>query len=175
MAMDKTKHALQKNACMVGAMIFLFFITSWPNIQAELAEQRWFRDIRGLTPFSEVVTGWSVVTDDGLLVGGSMKKDRCTFVQGSQVGYVRIEGKPKQSVFVDLTPEDILTGVVGQSRPPSNDPEAWGPWLIRWVGAPPLDWEIFVRHKDCPTPPRNQTNLFASGAWANLNAITSEK
>jgi len=172
--MDRTKEALQKNALMVGAMIMLLFISSWPNVQAELAEERWFRDVRGLTPFSEVEVTWSIVTDEGLLIGGTMKKNRCTFVKGSQVGYVHVDEKPKRTVFVDTSPEEILTGVVGKSRPPSDTAETWGPWLIKWVGPLPTDWDVFVSHKDCPTPPKNQVNLFASGSWADLNKVTLE-
>jgi len=172
--MVRTRQALQKNASMVGAMILLLFITSWPNLQAELAEERWFRDARGLTPFSEVEVTWSITTDKGLLIGGTMKKNRCTFVNGSQVGYVHVDEKPKQKVFVDTSPEDILTGVVGKSRPPSDTAETWGPWLIKWKGPLPLDWDVFVSHKDCPTPPMNQVNLFVSGSWADLNKVTLE-
>lgn len=172
--MVKTRQALQKNALMMGVMIMLLFITSWPGIQAELAEERWFRDARGLTPFSEVEVTWSIVTDEGLLIGGTMKKDRCTFVKDSQIGYAHVEGKPKRAVFVDTSPEDEITGVVGKSRPPSNDLEEWGPWLINWKGSLPTDWDVYVSHKDCPTPPKKQTNRFASGSWADLNKVTLE-
>ena len=172
--MNRTKEALQKNVSMLGAMFLLLFISSWPNIQAELAEERWFRDARGLTPFSEVEVTWSIITDKGLLIGGFMKKDRCTFVQGSQVGYVHVDGKPKRSVFVDTSPEEKISGVVGKSRPPSNSLESWGPWLVHWDGPLPLNWDVFVSHKDCPTPPKYQVNMFASGSWADINKVTLE-
>lgn len=166
--MSETKHAIRKNAPMALVLCVLFLAMTWPQIEARVAENRWYRDAVGLSPFSLVEVTHSEVVDGGLAIIGVMRKNRCDFVQDAQVGYVYFEGKPRRRTTVDTSPEDRLTGVVGQSRPPSDKLEQWGPWIINWRGATPDRWEIFVDHENCPTPPENQTNKFASGPWADV-------
>jgi len=166
--MSNTKAAFRTNAPMFLAIFLFSMVMAWPQFEAELAEQRWYRDMRGLTPFSLVEVTHSEVVEGGLVIQGVMRKDRCDFVQDAQVGYVYFEGKPRRRTTVDMSPEDAVTGVFRQSRPPSTNLEHWGPWFVQWRGAPPDSWELYVDHEGCPTPPYDQTNKFASGPWADV-------
>ena len=166
--MSKTKAAISTNIPLFAAMCLLLLMAALPNFEAYMAEYRWYRDARGLTPFSQVSVTQTTVVEDGLIPRGAMKKDRCRILPETIHGYVYFAGKPRRRTVVDTSPEDQITGLVGVNRPPSPHLEAWGPWFIQWRGETPDRWEIFASHTDCPTPPYDQTNLFASGPWADV-------
>ena len=166
--MNNTKSALMTNAPMFFAMVFIGFIIAWPQIEATLSENRWYRDMRGLTPFSLVQVTQSEVIEGGIVVHGVMRKDRCDVIPELIRGRVTFEGGPSKRTTVDTSPEDRITGLVGLSRAPSDVVETWGPWVIRWDGPKPDGWQINVTHENCPTPPYDQTNLFAEGPWADV-------
>ena len=168
--MNNTRSAILSNAPLFLAILLISIIVVWPNIEARLAESRTYRDLAGLTPFSQVEVTAAVAIDRGAAVSGVMRKDRCSFSHGAQVAYVTFSDKPRKRTIVDMTPEDETTGIVGQSRPPSGDLESWGPWVIVWRGPTPAGWQIFVDHEDCPSPPFDQTNLFAAGEWPKGDA-----
>lgn len=129
-----------------------------------LYEYRWFRDATKLTPFYSVHTHFSSVNHDTITVGGDMVKRRCVFNNFS--AYVHDASGIRHRAFVDPSREVELTGASG-NRPPSDTAETWGPWNVVVIDKRviPVSWEIHVDHKDCPSPPLNQTNLFASGLW----------
>jgi hypothetical protein len=166
--MNNTKSALLSNSPMFFAMMFLGFIMAWPQVEEMLAENRWYKDMRGLTPFSLVEVTQSEVIDGGIVVHGVLRKDRCDVIVDLIRARVQFEGKASKRTTVDTSPEDQITGLVGVSRAPSEEVEVWGPWVIRWEGEKPDGWRIFVTHDNCPTPPYEQTNLFASGPWADV-------
>lgn len=163
--MNNAKASLTRNLPLIFVAAVLVFMSLWGDIQARLAENRSYRDIANLTPFSKVSVSQSLVTESGLILQGAMRKDRCEFSPGSLVAYVYFEGKPRRRTGVDTSVEDAL-GVTG-NRPPSDDLQAWGPWRIVWSGARPDRYEVFVSHVNCPSPPYRQTNLFASGDWVD--------
>ena len=166
--MDSTKVAVSKNLPLFAVLCLLMLIAAFPNFEAYLGEDRWYRDARGLTPFDQVSVSNFEIVEEGIVVQGAMRKVRCDVVGDSIVAYIYFDGNRRRRTAVNTSPEDAITGVVGQSRPPSKELEAWGPWLIAWRGATPDRWEIFVTHENCPTPPHDQTNRFASGLWANV-------
>jgi len=171
--MDSTKVAVSKNLPLFAVLCLLMLIAAFPNFEAYLGEDRWYRDARGLTPFDQVSVSQSDIVDGGIVVQGAMRKVRCDVDGPSIVAYVYFDDKPRRRTAVDTSPEDAITGVIGQSRPPSESLEHWGPWFIAWRGATPDRWEIFVTHENCPTPPHDQTNLFASGPWADVAPETT--
>jgi len=166
--MNNTKSALLSNAPMFFAMVFLGAIMAWPQVEATIAENRWYRDMRGLTPFSLVEVTHSEVIEGGIVIHGVMRKDRCTVIPDLITGKVIFDDAPSQRTAVDTSPEDRITGLYGVSRPPSELIEVWGPWVVRWNGKTPDGWQVYVTHEDCPTPPYDQTNLFAFGPWADV-------
>jgi len=166
--MSNTKAALLTNGPMFLAITLFGAIMAWPQVEAELAEQRWYRDMRGLTPFSLVEVTHSEVIEGGIIIHGVMRKDRCDVIPELITGKVLFEDAPSQRTTVDTSPEDRITGLYGVSRAPSKDVETWGPWIVRWSGQTPDGWQVHVTHEACPTPPYDQTNRFASGPWADV-------
>lgn len=150
---------------VIAVMILIFQFTSFM-----VREERWYRDMMGLTPFHSIVVTSQTVDEEeqSITVTGVMVKHRCEFK--SLQGYIITETS-RHRVFVNTRPEDILTGVVG-SRPPSNKLETWGPWLITFAVLPqfadqmPIGYEIWSDH-ECPEDPASQ-NLFAAGSWETL-------
>lgn len=129
-----------------------------------LDEYRWFRDVTLLTPFHDVTVDYSFVDGKVLTVGGQLIKRRCDFED--MIAYVTGEDGTRRRLIVDPSPEIRLTGT-DKTRPPSSESEAWGPWEIynQYTDLTPVSWEIYIDHVRCPSPPENQTNLFAYGPW----------
>jgi len=166
--MNNSRAVLTRNIPMIVFSVAIVAMSLWPNIQARLAETRAYRDLAGLTPFTDVTLDYAEVVDGGIIVAGRMRKVRCKFVPNSLVGYVHFDGRPKRRTTVDTSVEDAITGVVGRSRPPSKKSETWGPWKIIWKGDKPKEFTISADHEKCPTPPIEQVNRFIGGEWQNL-------
>lgn len=151
--------SLKKNYPVVIAALVFLAVMEIPLITGMLHENRWYRDMMNITPFHNEAVHTSKITDEGIELTGELVKRRCTFYD--LIGYVTFEDQPKQRV--EVIPESNKG-----SRPPSEDAEAWGPWLVAYVGKPvPDGWQIYVDHIKCPTPPKSQTNLFIKGEWEN--------
>lgn len=141
---------------------YMFLLPAWDRFR----ETRTYRDLAGITPFSGVYVTSSKVSEQGLIVSGYLVKERCVF--DSLSGYVTMTDGRRLRVIVDDDREEEVTG--GGSRPVSNIPEPWGPWVI--LPHPLVDgqvqwWEIYAHHIDCPSDPVVQNNLFAEGPWAD--------
>lgn len=149
---------------IVGASLAAFILIAQFTV-GYLSEQRWFRDITFQTPFYNVTVN-SVVLDadtNTVTLSGWMSKRRCEF--RSLTGYVTDSNNERHRVYVNTTPEDILTGITG-NRPPSKQVERWGPWEITFSveGYDAVNWEVWAHHR-CPNFATVQSNLFASGKW----------
>lgn len=160
-----TKNRDDYKVLIVGLMIGVFLLVGNSTVTA-LSEQRWFRDATGQTPFHSVALLRSVVnpTENSITVSGTMVKRRCQFQ--SLTGYITDNEGIRHRVFVNTKPEEIMTGVSG-NRPPSNEAETWGPWLLTFVveqELTPVSWEIWAHH-ECPNRPVRQSNIFAWGDW----------
>ena len=159
---------------IIGVMImFLLLITP------RLIEYRWYRDVAHLTPFSDVQLIYSKVIDDNtkIIIGGSMIKNRCdfNFEIPNPVAYVTDQFGQRHLILVDTSPEDQITGLIGNSRPLSEFSEIWGPWMIDISNREifgsylkPIRFEVQVYHTNCMTKPIDQVNLFVEGAWINF-------
>lgn len=150
---------------LVGAIIGFFILVGQFTMTA-LNEQRWFRDVTAQTPFHSVALLRSVVNpmENSITVSGTLVKRRCEFQ--SLTGYITDDEGIRQRVFVNTRPEEIITGISG-NRPPSDEAERWGPWLLTFVvdsGVKPVSWEIWAHH-NCPNRPLIQSNIFAWGDW----------
>ena len=152
----------------VGCLVVVFMLMG-QYAYYHLSEQRWFRDVSLRTPFhSVVVTDISVSPEkEKVTIVGWMSKRRCEF--SSLTGYIINDNQERHRVYVNTTPEDILTGVAG-NRPPANESERWGPWEISlsYDNLTPYAWEIWAHHK-CPEQSTIQSNLFAFGLWRELH------
>lgn len=158
----------------IGVMILLLSL-----VTPRLVEFRWYRDFAQLTPFSDVQLMYSEVIDNNtkIIIGGSMIKNRCdfNFEVANPVSYVTDQFDQRHRIIVDTSPEDKITGIIGNSRPPSEFSEIWGPWIIditnrEIFGSPliPTQFEIQVYHVNCPTEPVDQVNLFVKGVWGDF-------
>lgn len=159
--------AVKTNTPMFIGIIAVFGVLEFQHMRDSMAESRWFRDMMNITPFHNVVVDYQEVNPTGLHVSGSLIKRRCTF--DALIGYVTFPNKPKQRI-------GVVTNRPKQSRPPSEDNEAWGPWLLEWNAQRdiPSGFEIYADHINCPTPPRSQTNLFVKGPWEDKNVIEGD-
>lgn len=167
-----TKNRDDYKVLLVGLMLSVFLLMGNFMFTA-LIEQRWFRDVTGQTPFHSVALLRSVVNpiENSITVSGTMIKRRCQFQ--SLTGYITDHEGIRHRVVVNTEPEEILTGISG-NRPPSNEAETWGPWLLSFAvevvveqQLTPISWEIWVHH-ECPTRPNKQSNIFAWGDWITL-------
>ena len=174
-----TKNRDDFKVLLVGILFGFLILISFTTLSL-LNEQRWYRDLTGKTPFSDVIVTSQVVVNNSITVTGEMIKHRCEFE--SLTGYISYTdivngGVERGRVFVNTKPEDLITGVTG-NRPPSDELENWGPWLmtlsldernLAQMGEI-LGYEIWATHK-CPTPPYHQSNLFAEGEWRTFNSL----
>lgn len=162
MSSTHTSVSVKKNFPIFMVCVGLFVFFQLPALNSRLLEDRWYRDIVGVTPFDSVTLHSSTIVDDGIILGGEMRKVRCEYE--SLTGYVTFEDKPRQRVIID----DSEEGFVG-SRPPSEFTELWGPWQVVWYGdQTPTGWEIHANHVKCPSEPVDQVNLFLEGSWDNF-------
>lgn len=160
-----TKNRDDYKVLIVGLFIGVFILIGNFTL-ASLNEQRWFRDVTQQSPFHSVALLSSVVNpmENSITVRGTMVKRRCQF--DSLTGYITDNEGIRHRVFVNTEPEEIMTGITG-NRPPSDEAETWGPWLLTFIVAQelrPVSWEIWAHHL-CPTGSRIQANLFAEGEW----------
>ena len=167
---EKTTKNADDNRVLIFGVLAAILLMTLPAIGrvVHLDSQRWYRDIMGITPFYDVEVLYAKSDDKTVAVGGYMIKDRCVFDYFT--GYITDSHGIRHPVRVDDSPEAALTGVEsGVSRPPSDTAEAWGPWTLTTTQNidRPTGWEIYVDHKECPSPPLKQSNLFASGPWVN--------
>lgn len=162
-------------AGILGAIIILIGSAVMPR----LTEHRWYRDVTSITPFHSVTLLYSQVQDARtiIVVGGSMIKRRCEF--HNLYGYIYADNGLKYRVAVDTSVED-RDGASG-NRPPSDHPENWGPWSLSTksnpnfpISAIPTAFEIIVEHKNCPTVPKTQRNVFMEGAWIDYVLPTND-
>ena len=163
----KTGKAKDDYKVLLVGSIFVVFLLIGQFAAGYLSEQRWFRDVSRQTPFYDVsVTNISLSEDNrSVTISGYMTKRRCEFQ--SLTGYIITTNGKRHRVYVNTTPEDILTGLQhGANRPPSELSERWGPWQISFSfkGLNPDSWEVWAHHK-CPNFATVQSNLFASGPW----------
>ena len=166
-SVKRTRNSDDVKVLLIGVVLGIIILVS-PVVANSLQEQRWYRDVSGSTPFRGATTDYTSVDDGSIAVGGFLIKRRCTFLGLS--GYIVDRTGIRHPVHVDTSPEVALTGVeYGGSRPPSDDLESWGPWVLTQTSniSEPTGWEIYVDHGECPSPPVNQTNLFTSGAWVD--------
>ena len=159
MGMRNTKQAIRQNHGSIAMVAIIAGILFIQPINVWLSDQRWWRDITGQTPFYAVVVTSTDITPEGLRLSGEMRKRRCEFDGLS--AYVLVDGT-RYRTSLDTSPEDAERP--GGNRPPAAGPQAWGPWLIKWVGRHPESWSIWVRHQ-CPGERVPQENLFAKGEW----------
>lgn len=161
MPMENTKTSMKKNypIFLVCMGLFLFFQLSVLN--SRLLEDRWYRDVMGVTPFDSVTLHTSTLTEGGIVISGEMRKVRCEY--NSLIAYATFDDHPRQRAIID----DSAEGFEG-SRPPSDETELWGPWTIHWEETiQPDGWEVFAQHVKCPNEPMEQVNLFLNGDWGN--------
>jgi hypothetical protein len=177
---EKTTRNHDDFKVLTFGIVVAVMILVLPLFNAIGLEKRWYRDLTGVTPFSNIEVLYSVVSEDEqhIMVGGTMSKDRCefNFDVTNPVAYVTGQYGLRHRLTVDTSPEDHLTQVFNTSRPPSSGPETWGPWVIdksdvRIFGGSlkATQWEIFVYHNKCPRGPEEQVNLFAEGPWTDIN------
>ena len=161
--MINTRNIARRNRPLVLVVLVTVLLMQWPYLSARLSQDRWYRDLTGLTPFRDVQVYGSATEQDGIVVWGEMVKERCWF--RSLTGYVYFDDRLRRRVRIDTSVEDArsTTG----NRPPSPLAETWGPWKLVWKGDTPTRWEIFAAHDRCPTGPVVQQNLFASGPWGD--------
>lgn len=177
---EKTTRNRDDYKVLLVGVIFGVFILVSQVTYGMLIDQRWFRDVTGITPFHSVKVMSQAVVDDSITVTGELVKRRCTF--DSLTGYIiyddlMSEDLDRQRVFVNTRPEEILTGITG-NRPPSDEAENWGPWLMTLTLSTEnlshkgdiKGWEIWAHHS-CPTRPVKQSNLFAEGLWTSFNSL----
>lgn len=171
-AKKTTQNADDLKVLIVGILCTIMILFG-SQVYPRLYEYRWFRDLTRITPFHSVDIYYSSVVNDGqkIVFGGTLTKRRCDF--DDLVGYITGQFNQRHRVVVDTSVED-LRGVSG-SRPPSNDPESWGPWSIdisnvETYGQPliPKDFEVIAFHIECPTDPENQSNKFLEAPWADF-------
>ena len=167
---EKTTKNADDNRVLIFGVLAAIFLMALPGLgrAVHLDSQRWYRDIMGITPFHDAEVLYVDADERIVTVGGYLIKDRCTF--NFFTGYILDSRGIRHPVLVDDSPEGLITGVKsGSSRPPSDKSEAWGPWTLTASANvdSPTGWEIHVDHKDCPSPPETQSNLFASGSWGS--------
>lgn len=163
MPMENTQTSMKKNFPVLLVCMGLFMFLQLPALNTRLSEDRWYRDIMGITPFDSVVLHDSLLIEDGIVLSGEMRKVRCEY--SSLIAYATFNDDPRQRALID----DSEEGFEG-SRPPSEFTEKWGPWTIHWYGTiQPDGWEIFAQHVKCPNEPVNQVNLFLEGTWSNYS------
>lgn len=129
-----------------------------------LPEYRWYRDFTALTPFHGVELISTKVISNSIMIEGVLIKRRCNFL--SLTGYVINDLGRRARVVVDTS---YRKSPASGNRPTSSLPEDWGPWQLISPFDNPVKWEIYAEHEKCATPPKEQTNLFASGEWINKN------
>ncbi|SEN59845.1 hypothetical protein SAMN04488011_1059 [Palleronia pelagia] len=156
--MEKTRVAVRKSLTPF-VLVALIVGYAWTE---RLPEYRWYRDLMGMTPFSEVSVSAQEIARGGLVVQGWMRKDRCEF--DHLTAYVIRNDGSRAWAPLDVSPEHGVWR--GGNRPPSDRIETWGPWVIvRPETIEPTGWEILVTHTNCPRGPARQTNTFAAGDW----------
>tara|TARA_R110000823_G_scaffold12076_15_gene40589 strand:- start:1602 stop:2129 length:528 start_codon:yes stop_codon:yes gene_type:complete len=167
---EKTTKNADDNRVLIFGVLAAIFLMALPGLgrAIHLDSQRWYRDLMGLTPFHGTEVLYAEFDGNTVTIGGYMIKDRCVF--DYYTGYIIDSRGIRHPVVVDDSPEVLITGVKsGSSRPPSDTAEAWGPWTLTTTQNidQPTGWEIHVDHKDCPSPPVKQSNLFTSGSWGS--------
>lgn len=178
MRREEFKRNQRWDALLFGAMLlYIFGLPMWESFK----EGRFYRDMAGITPFSDVTAEATPVVD-GIYLGGTLKKERCKFA--GLVGYITTKEGDKTTrfrVLVDVSPEEGLTGV-SSNRPVSGKAETWGPWKLWYDGSRgrPVYWEAYAQH--IPLDPSNadsthcyQNNLFAEGKWDTKGIAQWEK
>lgn len=147
-------------------MAWLLWSGVWTNY---LAPSPTVRAVLRLTPFhsvTAVLVSWS---ENSVTVRGTMVKRRCEIV--SMSAYVTGPEGYQELVKLDRSAEDkrraagkpLINGEM-IDRPPSEIPQAWGPWTITdpTPESPAVGWSVHTVH-DCPEG--RQTNVFISGDW----------
>lgn len=155
--MSNVKETLKHNLSFIFFAMLMISIGLLGNIQQRLEEMRTWRDITRATPFYQVEIINKQNIENGVKVSGTFIKRRCEFIELSS--YVKIKDTWYR-IKLDTSPED--NGSPKGNRPAIDEPQNWGPWILKWEGSTPTDWAIYAHHY-CMEG--NQINLFASGKW----------
>lgn len=167
--MSNTKKAIARNKGLSAWSFALLLVAAWPVILKQTTETRVYRDIRGYTPFRDVVIYWTKEIEGNLMLAGRFEKLSCNYVQLD--GYITHADGHRGRAHVDTEMEDEFRP--SGNRVATGQQDEFGPWLLLRPYAPlpmlpfgdPVYWEIYASHNDCAYGPETQTNLFAEGDW----------
>lgn len=122
-----------------------------------VTDSRVWRDLTGVTPFSDVRVLSVSATALEIVLSGTLVKDRDCSAFGSAVAYVMVSGVALPAAF------SVREGpAVPPSRPPGPDPQAWVPWVI----TSPVAWPDRARvYRTHVCAGEYQTNLVLDVAW----------
>lgn len=148
----------------IGLALFALIWVVLPRV-LDAADSRWARDLRGETPFHDVVVLQTVATEYTLTVSGYFVKDRdCTAI-----------GNP--DILIDTGDLLLEQGYFDGSQQPRGTPNSRSasPMARRfseWVFVSPMPWPkaaTMMRTHLCSDNRNPQTNRVLTVLWATSN------
>lgn len=135
-------------------------------VNDRLDEERWYRDLVGLSAAKNIEVMRAEVIEDGkaIVVAGILTKVQCVKTPGSDAAYTQdVKGIWHPAVF-DGSAEFPGTQF---NRPSNAAPEAFGPWKITSLTPNPQRARFWVSHNQCPD--KTIPLLVFDIPWADLN------
>lgn len=130
---SRVAHATKKELRVWAAAIplMIVYVAVIAPMVSRLDESRIWRDLTGKTPFRSVIITSVTATSLEITLAGTLVKSRDCLALGAPIAQVMKDGRALPASFIarehDGTPA---------SRPPSPEPQEWGPWII----VSPTDW-----------------------------------
>jgi hypothetical protein len=142
MSMDKR---VRHWAILTAIGLVLALALAIPERVRILKETEAYRDLMGLSALQERWATSVLIDGKTVTVQGVVKKRRCTFLQGNY--YTR----SSNGVLVPVMRRESLVADREQSkvRPPSSDPQMFGPWKLTSLIKDPTDLVIIFTMR-CP-------------------------
>lgn len=155
--------AFRKHKLVFVGILIILVSSFLDTASGWVSESRMVRDLLGTTPFHSVEIDRTVVVGDELWIWGTLEKRRGEKV--AHYAYTRYEDGPNILALFRSEEEPNAP----QNRPPTNNPQAFGPWVITTSIKDP-DFASFWTVHEFENGESSQANRFFSIPWETTPA-----